>query len=113
MLTEAAISGRIDYLRGLKENVIMGRLIPAGTGMKYYRNVRVAYDPTENRKQEDEFDEMNDYIRGGIDLPVAATLPDVEDVDFDEDLDDLAGDESVEAFDIDAAMKIEVEDDEL
>jgi DNA-directed RNA polymerase subunit beta' len=40
VLTEAAISGRIDYLRGLKENVIMGRLIPAGTGMKYYRNVK-------------------------------------------------------------------------
>ena len=42
VLTEAAISGRVDYLRGLKENVIMGRLIPAGTGMKYYRNVKVA-----------------------------------------------------------------------
>ena len=41
VLTEAAISGRVDYLRGLKENVIMGRLIPAGTGMEYYRNVRV------------------------------------------------------------------------
>src|SRR5881275_1907725 len=50
VLTEAAISGRVDYLRGLKENVIMGRLIPAGTGMKYYRNVRVAPDATENRK---------------------------------------------------------------
>ena len=37
MLTEAAISGKVDYLRGLKENVIMGRLIPAGTGMEYYR----------------------------------------------------------------------------
>ena len=33
VLTEAAISGKIDYLRGLKENVIMGRLIPAGTGL--------------------------------------------------------------------------------
>ena len=33
MLTEAAISGKVDYLRGLKENVIMGRLIPAGTGL--------------------------------------------------------------------------------
>ena len=40
VLTEAAISGRVDYLRGLKENVIMGRLIPAGTGMEYYRNVK-------------------------------------------------------------------------
>src|SRR6185503_14768514 len=37
VLTEAAISGKIDYLRGLKENVIMGRLIPAGTGMEFYR----------------------------------------------------------------------------
>jgi DNA-directed RNA polymerase subunit beta' len=41
ILTEAAISGKIDYLLGLKENVIMGRLIPAGTGMEYYRNVEV------------------------------------------------------------------------
>jgi DNA-directed RNA polymerase subunit beta' len=39
VLTEASISGKIDYLRGLKENVIMGRLIPAGTGLAYYRNV--------------------------------------------------------------------------
>ena len=41
VLTEAAIGGRIDYLRGLKENVIMGRLIPAGTGMEYYRNIEI------------------------------------------------------------------------
>jgi DNA-directed RNA polymerase subunit beta' len=38
VLTEAAINGKVDYLRGLKENVIMGRLIPAGTGMEYYRH---------------------------------------------------------------------------
>ena len=42
MLTEAAINGKVDYLRGLKENVIMGRLIPAGTGMEYYRQVKIA-----------------------------------------------------------------------
>jgi DNA-directed RNA polymerase subunit beta' len=42
VLTEAAINGRVDYLRGLKENVIMGRLIPAGTGMDYYRRVKIA-----------------------------------------------------------------------
>src|SRR5262249_27845026 len=41
VLTEASISGRVDYLRGLKENVIMGRLIPAGTGMDYYRRVKL------------------------------------------------------------------------
>ena len=42
VLTEAAINGKVDYLRGLKENVIMGRLIPAGTGMEYYRSVKIA-----------------------------------------------------------------------
>ncbi|HMG57095.1 MAG TPA: hypothetical protein VK601_26530, partial [Kofleriaceae bacterium] len=41
VLTEAAISGRIDYLRGLKENVIMGRLIPAGTGLGAYKRLTV------------------------------------------------------------------------
>jgi len=46
VLTEAAISGKVDYLRGLKENVIMGRLIPAGTGMEYYRNIQLEPDKT-------------------------------------------------------------------
>ncbi len=40
MLTEAAIWGKNDYLRGLKENVIMGRLIPAGTGLPQYLSDR-------------------------------------------------------------------------
>jgi DNA-directed RNA polymerase subunit beta' len=39
VLTEASIAGKIDYLKGLKENVIMGRLIPAGTGFSYYRKL--------------------------------------------------------------------------
>ena len=42
VLTEAAIQGAVDHLRGLKENVIVGRLIPAGTGMEYYRNIRLS-----------------------------------------------------------------------
>ncbi len=41
VLTEASISGRVDYLRGLKENVIMGRLIPAGTGLLKYKHITV------------------------------------------------------------------------
>ncbi len=44
VLTEASISGKIDYLRGLKENVIMGRLIPAGTGLARYKNLRIAHE---------------------------------------------------------------------
>ncbi len=47
VLTEAAINGKVDYLRGLKENVIMGRLIPAGTGMEYYRRVKIAGEELE------------------------------------------------------------------
>ena len=42
VLTEAAINGKVDYLRGLKENVIMGRLVPAGTGMEFYRRTKIA-----------------------------------------------------------------------
>ena len=41
VLADAAIRGKVDYLRGLKENVIIGRLIPAGTGMECYRDVTV------------------------------------------------------------------------
>jgi DNA-directed RNA polymerase subunit beta' len=48
VLTDAAINGKVDYLRGLKENVIMGRLVPAGTGLGYYHQVRIAdYDVEE------------------------------------------------------------------
>jgi DNA-directed RNA polymerase subunit beta' len=47
VLTEASISGKIDYLRGLKENVIMGRLIPAGTGLEFYRNVELISEEPE------------------------------------------------------------------
>ncbi|MGH9873436.1 MAG: DNA-directed RNA polymerase subunit beta' [Pyrinomonadaceae bacterium] len=64
VLTEAAISGRIDYLRGLKENVIMGRLIPAGTGMEYYRNVEIARDETIDQARERDLDDFPDIVGG-------------------------------------------------
>jgi DNA-directed RNA polymerase subunit beta' len=64
VLTEAAISGRIDYLRGLKENVIMGRLIPAGTGMEYYRNVEIARDETIEQARERDLDDFPDIVGG-------------------------------------------------
>ena len=72
MLTEAAINGKVDYLRGLKENVIMGRLIPAGTGMDYYRRVKIAgEDVVEEPIQEadvmvaDTFGVYDDETKGG------------------------------------------------
>jgi len=48
VLTDAAIHARSDSLRGLKENVIIGKLIPAGTGLERYRNIRV--EPTEEAR---------------------------------------------------------------
>ncbi|MFA9379081.1 MAG: DNA-directed RNA polymerase subunit beta' [Lachnotalea sp.] len=47
VLTEAAIKGKVDPLIGLKENVIIGKLIPAGTGMKRYRSVKLDTDVNE------------------------------------------------------------------
>ena len=44
VLTEASIYGKVDHLRSLKENIIMGRLIPAGTGYKFYRDVELRDD---------------------------------------------------------------------
>ncbi len=51
VLTAAAIAGRIDYPRGLKENVILGRLIPAGTGMACYRNLGIQVEGEEEEKE--------------------------------------------------------------
>ena len=54
VLTEAAINGKVDKLIGLKENVIIGKLIPAGTGMKRYRDVRLSTDEGESLGYMDE-----------------------------------------------------------
>ncbi|HEV8376383.1 MAG TPA: DNA-directed RNA polymerase subunit beta', partial [Candidatus Polarisedimenticolia bacterium] len=57
VLTEASISGKVDHLRGLKENVIMGRLIPAGTGMEHYRRITIAPDEPPIVEEEPEIPE--------------------------------------------------------
>ncbi len=56
VLTEAAIKGKVDPLIGLKENVIIGKLIPAGTGMKRYRNVKLDTGYDEEEYYEDDMD---------------------------------------------------------
>ena len=65
VLTEAAINGKVDPLIGLKENVIIGKLIPAGTGMKRYRNVKLNTD--------EEFEAMKNN-RADIDAPEDAEV---------------------------------------
>ncbi len=70
VLTEAAIAGKVDYLRGLKENVIMGRLVPAGTGLSGYNQLNAVVDP--ELLEEDEEYEMTLEDREG---PLLANLP--------------------------------------
>ena len=60
VLTDAAIKGRIDPLIGLKENVIIGKLIPAGTGLRRYRNTALSTDNTIDTIDFDEFEEVED-----------------------------------------------------
>ena len=56
VLTKAAIEGRIDWLRGLKENIIIGQLIPAGTGSQNYRT---CFTPSKNKLFKSNFDSLN------------------------------------------------------
>ena len=79
VLTEAAINGKVDHLIGLKENVIIGKLIPAGTGMKRYRSVKLNTDV-----------EPQDEI----------ALEDDDDIMLSEEADDMT-EEAPEVFDID------------
>ncbi|WP_302856360.1 hypothetical protein, partial [Phascolarctobacterium faecium] len=51
VLTDAAIKGKVDPLLGLKENVIIGKLIPAGTGMNRYRDIKIKYNTTNSDQQ--------------------------------------------------------------
>jgi DNA-directed RNA polymerase subunit beta' len=64
VLTDAAINGKVDYLRGLKENVIMGRLIPAGTGMDFYRHVKIAGEDVVEEEVAPEVDAALEGIPG-------------------------------------------------
>ena len=74
VLTEAAIKGKVDNLIGLKENVIIGKLIPVGTGMKRYRNTKLSTDEVETIS----FDEggMEDQV--SFDENVEETVAPVE-----------------------------------
>ena len=60
VLTEAAIKGKVDHLIGLKENVLIGKLIPAGTGMKCYSSIRLDSDMPEEEEMEEETEEEAD-----------------------------------------------------
>jgi len=95
ILTDAATLGKVDGLRGFKENVITGHLIPAGTGTEYYQSLRCKklgeeiIDDTLLMTNEDDDDE--DYDLPDDDAFDAADLED-EDIDVvDEEVDDVDG----------------------
>ena len=76
VLTEAAINGKVDHLIGLKENVIIGKHIPAGTGMKKYRDVQLNTE-LEAEEEAEELDES--------DAVETAESADLEEVVLDEE----------------------------
>ena len=89
VLTEAAINGKVDHLIGLKENVLIGKLIPAGTGMKRYRSVKLDTDEVlkddEILLSEDEDDEnliLSEDDGDGLDE--AAEVFEIDDTEIEE-----------------------------
>ncbi len=109
VLTEAAIKGKVDPLIGLKENVIIGKLIPAGTGMKRYRDIKLSTDVEETEEIYFEEDMMDfSYNMSGegekeLDFNEADEDEDLDynEADYDEDLDYDEADE--EGLDYDMA----------
>ena len=96
VLTEAAIKGKIDPLIGLKENVIIGKLIPAGTGMKRYRNVHLNTEYMQDEAEDDDilFDDEMDY-------------DEVEDMAADAAAEEVTEDVSEETAEVEEATETE------
>ena len=92
VLTEAAIKGKIDPLIGLKENVIIGKLIPAGTGMKRYRNIKI-------NTEVEEYDDDDDLLLDDDDLyedDIQDEAEEAETSEAEEAADDLSEDDAEE-----------------
>ena len=106
VLTEAAIKGKVDPLIGLKENVIIGKLIPAGTGMKRYRDVRLnSTMPEPEVKVEDIAEELteDEEIKDDEMITMDEELPEDEEFDVEEsDEEEAAEDEAADQASDDA-----------
>ena len=105
VLTEAAIRGKVDHLIGLKENVIIGKLIPAGTGMSMYRNIEVT-DENGNELKVDMPEAENKYqdFKMGLEA-LKAEAAFADDADEDTDGFDLAeGEDDEEDSNVDELL---------
>jgi len=106
VLTDAAIAGKEDNLLGLKENVIIGKLIPAATGMKRYRNVKLTYKGQHIESETTTEGPLPDWAPAELKeiealLPITPEASASSDVDFESafaDLDLEDGDIDVSAF---------------
>ena len=85
VLTEAAIKGKIDPLIGLKENVLIGKLIPAGTGMKTYANIKLDTDGDDEEEFEDDLDETEDELLETAEDSEDAEGEEVEEMELSEE----------------------------
>ena len=94
VLTEAAIKGKVDPLIGLKENVIIGKLIPAGTGMKRYRDVKLNTDAIIAAEEAERAARAAEEARAAIEAERSARAS--RDVDDDEELLDESDDDLLE-----------------
>ncbi len=82
VLTEAAIKGKIDPLIGMKENVIIGKLIPAGTGMKIYRNIKLDSDVNDDDTLDFDDDDFADFAEESEDVDIEEVgIVEAEDVE--------------------------------
>ena len=89
VLTDAAIKGKVDPLIGLKENVIIGKLIPAGTGMKRYRNIKLHSDLVDSLEPPEPVEEAAEVVEEEKEKEVKILVkdPDVElDIAEDEEI---------------------------
>ena len=85
VLTEAAIKGKVDSLIGLKENVIIGKLIPAGTGMRRYRDTRLSTD--ENLLSRLQMEDELEFEDGSYEDEEFENADDMEEIEEIEELD--------------------------
>ena len=99
VLTEAAINGKVDHLIGLKENVIIGKLIPAGTGMKRYRDIHLGTDAEFEAQQAEAMAQLQPEEDAPIEEAEEIILNEDDTQEAEENFDDMESSEPEEVVD--------------
>jgi DNA-directed RNA polymerase subunit beta' len=123
VLTEAAIEGKSDWLRGLKENVIIGRLIPAGTGFNAYEDQTLSSDAIDSAVFDDDVRDLEEDVvlddrtaRRAYTIESSFEAPEPSDLEIDEDFEEeieVEDDDFVVEVDDDALSAIADDDDDI